>query len=391
MSIDKVYNELREQPIELDELQQRRVFWNVMQSRPWPRRSRAPWIAAVAAIAVAAAAVVLVLGVALVDDPSKTPASVGAADDQPTTLSLAGLGRAILQPGADVSIESKTASLLEVAQTGGSVRYEIDRPGGHEVIVRAGGYAIEVVGTVFDVAVDERNLSVRVDEGVVRVEDSRRIVKLVAGDEITMAVRTGAADREEPAAASTGQPPDATEPTEAESQDAARSTATPSAGAPGVKPRLEQEHTRAEPVPGDSDAPASPADTDDGAKLSPPPTIEEMLESVDEARREGSLAEASRLLDQIVRRFPFDRRAINALFTMGNVERQLGNYAKAARAYDRCWQLKPSGLLAEDARAEAAVSWARAGRKDLAAKAARNYLELYPRGNHVARMKSLAE
>jgi TolA-binding protein len=97
------------------------------------------------------------------------------------------------------------------------------------------------------------------------------------------------------------------------------------------------------------------------------------------------------LLDEIVQRFPNDPRSSTALFTMGNVERARGNHARAARAFRRCWRLYPSGPLAEDARAEAAASWASAGRRDWAAEAARRYLAIYPEGTHAKRMERLAE
>jgi len=395
MSIETVYKKLREQPIDLDEVQKRRVLSHVLAWRAWPRRSKAPWIVAAAAVVAAAIAVTLVLVLDLPGHGLLEDRPAAGDGDQPTTLALAGLGRAILQPGADVSIVTKSDTRLVATQAGGSVRYEIDRPAGHQVIVRAGGYEIEVVGTVFDVALERDELTVRVIEGVVAVADGERTVELVAGDEITMAARDGRGGRPEADPDSPRPQEETSSPEQGVALGSAndsppttplppgRNEAVPAATSPGTPADPEQEGL------GEPPAPSSLAGPE--ATVSPAPSIEEMLGQVDAARRRGALAEASRLLDQIVMRFPTDPRSVNALFTMGNVERQRGNQAKAARAYERCWKLNPSGLLAEDARAEAAVSWAAAGRKGLAKEAARSYLELYPRGNHVERMKSLIE
>ncbi|MDQ3032245.1 MAG: hypothetical protein M3Y87_07505, partial [Myxococcota bacterium] len=65
--------------------------------------------------------------------------------------------------------------------------------------------------------------------------------------------------------------------------------------------------------------------------------------------------------------------------------------AIAAEAFERSYAEAPHGALAEDALAEAAVSWSAAGRRERARDVARRYLALHPSGLYVDRVRHLAE
>jgi TolA-binding protein len=142
---------------------------------------------------------------------------------------------------------------------------------------------------------------------------------------------------------------------------------------------------RDRPGPAKKSDPRSTAASGEGAAAG----ASTLLAEIDAARSSGRLADAARLLEQFVHEYPKDPRVVSSLFTLGKVERSLARHEKAALSFNRCWRRAPGGALAEDARAEEAVSWSNAGRADRAARAASDYLKKYPGGPHEARMRLL--
>lgn len=390
MSIDDLRQLLKEQPVETDEIRKRRVLARVLERRGETGKRPAPWVVGGLVVALVLAVVVVLIAL---DDPDEEPTvepTTGRAavepparDGQPSTLAIGEVGRAILLEQTDIAVDAPDADRVVVRQSRGRVRYEIDRPDGREVVVRVAGLTITVVGTVFTVAVSSFEISVSVEQGVVSITYGDREVEIVAGEEITIAadsVRDDTeVDRVEPTETAVNAPDDARE----------QASATTTSGTPETTPK--ESATANDSRPPEHTAAATTAPGEAGEPEVKTPTIEDLLARVDAARGRGALAEASRLLDQIVKHYPNDQRSINALFTMGKVERQRGNHDKAAKAFRRCWRLRPSGMLAEEARAEAAQSWADAGRADWAREAARRYLAQYPTGSHAQRMKQLLE
>jgi tetratricopeptide (TPR) repeat protein len=84
-------------------------------------------------------------------------------------------------------------------------------------------------------------------------------------------------------------------------------------------------------------------------------------------------------------------RVYTALFQLAKVERGRGRHAIAADLFRSVVARDPNGSLAEDARAEAAVSWFSAGQHDQARAAARESLEKHPSGTHASRMQRLLD
>jgi len=378
---DDTWRLLREQPVPWDEVRKRRVLTRIRAVRAFSKRRRVPWIVAGSVCAAAAAAVVLVLvfggtpGETAVEDEAGGAVTQEEQAARPSTLELADVGQAFLHPGARVALESKTKQRVLLRQRVGKVRYEIEKQTEREVVVLASGVEVTVVGTVFTVAIEDGRVSVTVDEGAVIVRDGRRELQLGAGEDVTVAARDGA--KVEPEEAEEPVPEEPVEEPLSEPSIAPRRPGKIAAPEPEPEPEIVEEvEEEAEEEP-----------PTEGEKASP---LDDLLEQVDEARKQGALREASSLLDRVADQFPGDPRAIPAMFTRGNVERALGNHGKAARAYERCWTLAPRGPLAEDARAEAAACWAKAGEHDRAAEAARRYLELYPGGTHAGRMRRLA-
>jgi hypothetical protein len=333
---DDVWKIMREQPVRWDEVRERRVLGRILAFKGRARRSLVPW--AVGASVAAAAALALALGLPSSRDPRSVSASAARAGA--TILPVGDMGRATLGRGARISPVAQGDGSLRVVQFGGRARYEIDHARGHRLVVVAGGVEIAVVGTIFTVDMLPTRVSIGVERGRVRVDDGSRALEIGAGEELAVAVG-GAKDA--PAASR------APRPAEVESA-----------------------------VPPEPRAPRTVS-------------MGDLLARVDEARRSGALARAAALLEEAVRSHPDDPQTAVALFTLGNVERARGSHMRAAEAYRRCWSLAPNGALAEDARAEAAASWADAGRADLSSDEARRYLSIYPGGVHAARMRRLAE
>ncbi len=314
-----------------DELREARVLGRVLEQRRTlrPQRSRLVWLAAAAAMAVG----VLLLAVKVrtgTAPPRAASATTLPAEDP--LLTLADGSFAHLSPGARVAQKEASPRAVRLLQSDGQVRYEVKPDASRPFEVLAHNVKVSVVGTVFTVTVDPAAVSVKVERGVVRVEDGARQVELRAGESLRVAGEAAA-----PQAVPSNQP-----------------SALPSERA-----------------------------------LEPPPSVEALLAVADAARRSGDLPRAAQALERLVERYPSDPRAVSAWFSLGRVERARGRHVKAAQAFRACYQRAPGGTLAQDALAEQATSLAQAGQHEQARAAARQYLEQYSSGTHARRMQGL--
>jgi hypothetical protein len=269
-----------------------------------------------------------------------------------------------------------------LAQTGGRARYHVDRAGGREVRVEAGGTRITVLGTVFSVGFDGDRVDISVERGSVRVDTGHRAFTLVAGEEVSLVgsepvSSVALLSRLDPASGEVSRTPHAADTTRHTEQGQSS----------GVGPEVEGDR----PVSAGPDEPEPPTgEEEEEEEEEEEQDIDRLFADVDDARRRGVLDEAATLLERLVASHPDDPRVATALFTLGNVERGRGRHARAAEAYRRCWSRDANGPLAEDARAEAAASLADAGEPGRAAEQARRYLVDYPEGTHRTRMRRLA-
>jgi TolA-binding protein len=365
MDTDELARRLREQRTGWDDVRERRVLNQVFEETRRPRRATAYWIAGGGVVAAAACALlILALGTGgdRTDEPGEDLTDRGAA-----ILDLSGNGRAVLGTESLVSIARRTPNALELDQTRGTVRYEIERVAGQRISIEAAGVVVSVVGTVFEIAILEGGLvRVSVERGFVEVDDGRRKVELGRGE----AIAVSASMELEPIAdadAGEGEPRGEEVAAVSEVGDAGRDRAPP----------------RSAKASDGTGKAASEGGAADGAFA--------LLAEIDAARGSGRLADAARLLERFVREYPKDSRVVSSLFTLGKVERSLAHHEKAALSFHRCWRRAPTGALAEDARAEEAMSWSNAGRADRASRAAGEYLRLYPGGTHEARMQRLVD
>lgn len=360
-------------PVPWDDVRQRRVLGRVeaaVGARAGGRaQGRGAWLGAgVVAGVVAAAAVVLALvlpsssGEAPLDDPTLasrelepeaeptgTGADVEASPSIPFAawpeLRLPDRSRASLRHGARVDVAVQREDLVRLVQHGGEVRYEVEPDRARAFVVEAAGVEVRVVGTIFTVELtgEPPRVTVEVERGLVEVDNGERVAELGPGDRLSVAGRPAALDAGE--------------------SDGAREDDVIVLDA------------------------SEPAATHRTAK--PAASVEALLADADAARASGNLPRAAAALSELVRRHSDDPQAYGAYFQLGKVERARGRHAAAAAAFVRCWKRSPKGSLAEDARAEAAVSWHAAGRDEEARAAAEGYLARHPGGTHEARMRSL--
>jgi transmembrane sensor len=121
----------------------------------------------------------------------------------------------------------------------------------------------------------------------------------------------------------------------------------------------------------------------------PRPDFEASLERADGLRSKGRYDEAAAVLRVALRQSPGQMRVPAVQFSLGRVEQGRGQHARAAEAFLRCFSLEPDGPIAEDALAEAAFSFQRAGDQARAAETAKQALAKFPAGVHAARLRGL--
>ncbi len=354
----------RQRELSWDDLRERRVLSQLMDEVQAPplapaRRGRGPWAMATVAAAVTAVAAAAMLwlvpsrvgadavplaltspDLAAIDTPS-TPA-IPHVD--PARLVLADGSFALLDGAARVQLVEQSDARVALAQDSGRVRYEVAPDRSRDFEVDARGVHVHVVGTIFSVDVGTSHVAVGVERGIVEVRARASTVTLHAGDSVRLAI-------------------DETMPEPATSAVSVDAEAIAHAGGSSPTP----------------------------PKAVPRPSVDELLREADDARAAADAATAAAALGRLVSLYPKDPRAVSAYFQLGKVERTRGRDAAAARAFERCIKRSPDGALAEDARAEAAVSWDAAGDDDKAQEAARAYLRRYPAGTHAARMQRLVD
>jgi len=259
---------------------------------------------------------------------------------EPGLRVLADGTRMELSHEARFDVRSESKKRVEIAQMEGRVRYRVPQVPGRSFVVIARGVEVRVKGTVFVVEVDSGKVSVRVEQGLVRVAASSGEVELGVGDELSTPADVESST-EKPSTASTAELAGATRAPRRE---------TPSA-----------------------------------------PTASALLDRADDERRSGDLDSAAGTLHELLTRYAGDPRAAVAWFTLGKVERARDRAVAGAKAFQNSYALSPDGPVSEDALAEEAVAWAAANNTMAARAAAAQYLKRFPNGTHVARVQHILE
>jgi hypothetical protein len=260
-------------------------------------------------------------------------------------LELPGGATAEVSAGAEVRVREVVRDWVRVLQSRGHVTYEVARDPDRRFEVDAADVRVIVHGTRFSVTVDESWVRVAVATGRVEVHDGLRSTMLTNGEEIRVHGYVAAA-----------------------SATQATASAVPGLGlaAPGDAQTTEPAILPAPPT---------------AAPRASPETAQLLLDRADSARRERRFAEAASALRTLVTRYPSDRRAAAAWFTLGRIESGRGNAVGAADAFASCRRIG-RGPLAEDALAEEAAARS-------SATLAREYLADYPNGTHRKRMQAI--
>jgi hypothetical protein len=328
-----------------DGLQRERVWAGV--EAPWngraPGRGRA-WAPLAAGLAVAAASIALVAGPRIRPPVDHDRASLAVR--RPEIVPLPAVPPALTSDGATVrhrlpgGVDADLAPHSAVSVGGdetpevmrGRVRFTVPhQPPGQHYAVRVGAYRVVVLGTIFDVSVEEGGIGVAVERGVVAVESS--------GGERLRRLERGERWETHPLAA----------------------PAEPGATRAVVRPR----------------APTPPADG--GAAI---------LAEAREARRSGDPRRALALYERLAR--AGGALAESALYEVGAIEDEdLRDPRQALAAWERYRARFPGGLLRAEADLSIVGALSRVGERSRALDEARAFLRRHPtseRRGEVARV-----
>lgn len=330
-------------------------------------------IAGAVSIAVAAA-VALAVGIARPGEsaPARGPLAIAAGSGSGSVeAAIRAAGGA-----ADAAVALDDGSVIRVARgaalealensgdrfslvlRAGSARFDVRPGGGRRWTIEAGLVSVEVIGTAFEVARDERGVRVAVERGRVLVRGESvpdRVRSLGAGESIRVdaAPVVRAPEPGEVAPVSAG----AAEPSESE-------------GEGEIVPEREQTPRHdARSARGESAAPERGSDRSAGA----------LLAEADAARREGRVEEALSRLAEASRR-EGDPDAALASLTRGRLALEHGRAAEAVQDLRRAIATGLPARLEELARARLVEALVRSGDHAGAQHAADEYLRAHPDG-----------
>lgn len=357
-----------------DEVRERRVLTRVHQANDALRAGRLRTRRG--AMGAALAAVVLlgafVTGRALWGGDAGSVVAGAATDPDPAAghLSLSDGSEIELTEGARVEVVLDAPEEVRLLQHAGSARYVVSHRAERRFVVGCEGVEVEVRGTRFWVhrragePAEAATVEVDVEEGRVEVRRGAERSLLSGGESLRVL-----GPIVEPAAA---EPVPSEHALEAGGEVSGRSAIDPD---PASVARPETpERPRGAPHP--TSRPETELD------------VATLLTQAEEARRAGRLDDAVRALNQVLAQLGDDPRAATAYFTLGRVERGRHRHAAAAAAFEAAHQRDPDAVLAEDALAEATVSWSVAGRLERARSTGARYLARYPTGQYVERVRA---
>jgi hypothetical protein len=270
---------------------------------------------------------------------------------------------ALLGAEGQVQVEQARPERVLLRQRRGAVTYRVRRDPGRSFEVLAGSIHVTVRGTVFDVLVLDGAVEVRVREGRVAVQDARTSVELGPHEHVRLmdSSQTGSNERTSVATEDAGALSD---------DDGGGGAVTSSESPPVVTARAERRAV-------------DPSRASDES-------VSSLLDGVDDARAGGDNDRAASLLRRLLARELSTAQRASVNFTLSRVERARGAHRAAAMALAECVARSPAGPLAEDATAEGALAWERAGDRGRAIEVAEAYRARWPQGAHLGRLRHLA-
>ncbi len=346
-----------------DEVRERRVLARVQGARAerGARRRRAGQALAVSALA--AIALIAVTGWWM-SRPTPPTASAPSPVEGVGRLALSDGSEIELTEGAHVEVEIDTRDEVRLVQHDGAARYVVSHRPERRFVVRCDGVQVEVRGTRFWV----RHHAVEAEAAIVEVEVEEGRVEVRRGGERSL-LTVGESLRVRSTL-------EVEAPTETEGP-----SEVIEADPPAPAPSTPMEAREPAPRPSASRPPSS-------ERRERAADVSALLTEAEEARRAGRLDDAVAALNEVLSLLGDDPRAATAYFTLGRVERTRSRHAAAAAAFEAAYARDPDAILAEDALAEATISWSVAGRLERARGAGQRYLARYPDGQYLERVRA---
>lgn len=305
--------------------------------------------------------------------------SVVASDDSPVEMTLAEGTHIQVEPRSEVKLLHSSRHAVQVRLGHGSARFQVAKKRTRRFSVDLGKVEVVVTGTQFRVtrrgASSGDRVQVQVTEGSVEVHrEDGGIVALHAGEHwsTTVSPQGDAESGLEPAQANEELEIDT--PGDASELDEARRSTRDDDSA-----NLEDDgrnHARARERARQRRRQARAEAFNDAGEL---------LDQANLARRAGRLDDAADLYEDLVARYPKDRRASLAAFELGRLRMDsLRDMNGAVRALERALRLDSHGAFAEDALARLVLAEDERGDQRACSRARSRYLARYPEGVHAA-------
>jgi transmembrane sensor len=330
---------------------------------------RQPWVLVTVATAAVAIALASFNWVRSTEAPRvATPVTTPAAN---TLLKLTD-GSDVTSKSSDARIEpvEVTPTVVTLRLEAGTARFSVAPDPSRTFRVLAGDVTVTVLGTVFTVAYDAKNVRVQVERGRVRVNgpDGERTL------EMNQSTSMPALNSASPAVV-------APIPEDAATIDLDKEDPAPASALRGPS-------WRALARDGDYQAALTRLKLEGSETVRDVP--EDLLLAADVARLGGQPDRAVGPLSRIISSHATDSRAPLAAFTLGRtLLDQLGRPRQAAKAFATAQRLDVTGSLSEDALAREVECWSRAGETEQARSRAEAYLTRYPNGRRIQFVRRL--
>jgi TolA-binding protein len=311
--------------------------------------------------------------------------SVVASDDAPVEMTLAEGTHIQVEPRSEVKLLHSSQHAVQVRLGHGSARFQVAKKRTRRFSVDLGKVEVVVTGTQFRVtrrasAAGDR-VQVQVTEGSVEVHrEDGGLVSLHAGEHWSTTVAPHDGEREiEPSRAESDEleidaPSELEEAQPTQGDDESASLDAANLDDDEVDQARARQRAKQRRAAGRKRARAE-AFNDAG----------ELLDHANLARRAGRLDDAADLYEDLVGRYPKDRRASLAAFELGRLRMDsLRDMNGAVRALERALKLDAHGAFAEDALARLVLAEEARGDRQACSRARSRYLGRYPEGVHAA-------
>jgi transmembrane sensor len=284
--------------------------------------------------------------------------------------------------GSQSALEAthNAADRIELQLLAGRAHFDVVPNPRRSFVVEVPPYRVQVIGTIFDVERTERDVSVTVTRGKVRVIGPRGEVDLRVGESQRFDLGAASATPQRvdhgPAAPQPAAPPPAADESAPSDEpgDAPRRAGRPRAttGRSGWR-SLSQS--------GQYEAAFESLSRSGGAVEDEPAAL---MDAADAARLSGHAETAVRYLTRVARSHRKSKVSPLAAFTLGRVYLEdLGQPDRAAEAFALAQELAPAGSMAQDALAREVEALSKAGNAQQAYIRAQKYLSRYPNGRRV--------